>query len=65
MGNLLRTLTLSSREPVINDKQDLIKKVGHLYEQFTTGLSTIDALLAFYMELYAHCDGSMLELICT
>ena len=44
-------------------KANLEEKVGGLYDQMAGSIVGIDAMVSFYLELYAHCDGSLRDLV--
>ena len=44
-------------------RTDLVGKVGDLYDRAASGFNYIDSSITFYLELYAHCDGSMRDLV--
>ena len=41
----------------------MVTDVGNLYDQMAASLVGIDGMIAFYLELYAHCDGSLRDLV--
>ena len=44
-------------------RQKLVMDVGKLYDKMAGSIVNIDALLAFYFELFGHCDGSLRDLV--
>ena len=41
---------------------DLVDKGDGLYDRASSGINYVDSSLAFYLELYGHCDATMRDL---
>ena len=44
-------------------RQDLVAKIGVLYDVVANSTTMTDTLVDFYFNLYSHCDGSLREFI--
>ena len=44
---------------------NLVGQIGDLYDKMAEGIVSVDAMLTFFLELYAHCDGSLRDLVNT
>ena len=43
--------------------RDLSNKLGHFMDQILTGVICLDSFLGFHMDLFAHCDGEVSDLM--
>ena len=42
---------------------DLSNNPGHFMDQISTGVNRLDSFLGFHMDLFAHCDGEVSDLM--
>ena len=55
---------LSSVEGKLNEHlRALSLKFGNFMDQISTGVNCLDSFLGFHMDLFAHCDGEVSELM--
>ena len=55
---------LSSTEDKLKEHmRGLSLKFGHFMDQILTGVNRLDSFLGFHMDLFAHCDGEVSELM--
>ena len=43
--------------------RDLSIKFGNFMDQISTGVNRLDSFLGFHLDLFAHCDGEVSELM--
>ena len=53
----------SWRENSGEQARDLATKFGNFMDQISTGVNRLDSFLGFHLDLFAHCDGEVSELM--
>ena len=53
----------SWREKSGEQARDLATKFGNFMDQISTGVNRLDSFLGFHLDLFAHCDGEVSELM--
>ena len=53
----------SWRENSEEQARDLASKFGNFMDQISTGVNRLDSFLGFHLDLFAHCDGEVSELM--